>query len=37
LGKKGSNLAWGSSLIQATAKKGKKALLFHDSNPYPNP
>jgi hypothetical protein len=26
LGKKGSNLAQGSSLIQATAKKGKKAL-----------
>jgi hypothetical protein len=26
LGKKGSNLAWGSSWIPATGKKGKKAL-----------
>jgi hypothetical protein len=26
-GKKGSNLAWGSSLVPATAKKGKKALI----------
>ena len=38
LGKKGSYLGWGSSLIWATAKKGKKALalktLWHCHNVF---